>query len=86
MAKMPSEITVPVRIDLDITVTAHGPIDGRHVIIVPDAGDMDDEVKDALVQQIGKHFTEAHAAHGYTGPAAGAVPLVAFGDARIEPA
>jgi hypothetical protein len=72
-------------VTLNIEVVAHGPLDGRHIIVLPD--DTDAETFDAVTDAIVQHFADAwQATHpGESIDAAAVVPMVMFGEhIRIE--
>lgn len=79
MAKADLELRiVPIITD----TTAHGPLDGRHVIVIPDGDRWPDELKERALTTISDHFIAANPDH--TGPAAVIVPLIIFGNATVH--
>jgi hypothetical protein len=72
---------------IDIQLVAHGPLDGRHIIVIPDAEDEDPEMLESIVQSVIDHFSRAWQAlnPGEEIDAAAVVPLILFGEGRVEP-
>jgi hypothetical protein len=71
---------------LNVFVAAHGPIDGRHIIIIDN--EEDEMVVEAILAAVTEHFSRAWIALNpdVVIDAAAVIPLVVFGDIRIEPA
>lgn len=60
-----------------------GPLDGRHVIVLPEADQWSDEARESVSKAVINHFTGAAQGRGETGDVRRFVPLVAFGDVRF---
>lgn len=74
-----------MKLSLSVDVVAHGPIDGRHVIVLPD--EHEPEVMEDLHKAISQHFIDVWRAMnpGEDIDAAAVVPLIVFGDVKIHP-
>lgn len=72
---------LPSDLAVSIDVTAHGPLDGRHVIVLPE--DTNDEERQAIIEGIGDHFTRL--AHARGEDPAKCIPLIVFGPMTVLP-
>lgn len=69
--------------DLNINVVAHGPIDSRHILVFPDAHDWHEEARQDMAEHLLEHFRHTAAAFGEDLDKV--MPLIVFGNMRIEP-